>query len=166
MAERRMHRAPLVLAAAALMGAAAARPADAGGAVGFGYGYHGPGAHVGAHVGYHHRHHHHHHGRFHYRHHHHGHGAAYTLLGVGLGLIAYDIARKSARAERIAEREVRYLSPPPPVPPSDRDGGCLQIREYQTTITVGGEEKEAYGDACLMPDGSWRLGAPKLVPEP
>ncbi len=164
MAERRMHRAPLVLAAVALMGVAAARPADAGGAVGFGYGYHGPGAHVGAHVGYHHRHHH--PGRFHYRHHHHGHGAAYTLLGVGLGLIAYDIARKSARAERIAEREVRYLPPPPPVPPSDRDSGCLQIREYQTTITVGGEEKAAYGDACLMPDGSWRLGAPKLVPEP
>lgn len=165
MAERGIRRAPLILATAALVGLAAARPAEAGGAVGLGYGYHAPGAHFRAHVGYHHhfRHHHYHHGRFH--HHHHGHGAAYTLLGVGIGLLAYDIARKSARAERVYERELRHVPAPPPPPPA-RDGGCLQIREYQTTITVGGEEKAAYGDACLMPDGSWRLGAPKLVPEP
>ncbi len=41
---------------------------------------------------------------------------------------------------------------------------CLMIREYQTKITVGGKEVDAYGDACLQPDGSWRLGAPKQVP--
>ncbi len=38
------------------------------------------------------------------------------------------------------------------------------IREYQARIVVGGREVEAYGDACLQPDGSWRTGPPKLVP--
>lgn len=30
-------------------------------------------------------------------------------------------------------------------------------REYQTTITVGGRERKAYGRACREPDGSWRI---------
>lgn len=66
---------------------------------------------------------------------------------------------------------IRYVVPaavPPPtaaihptaVPPAD----CLMIREYQARIVVGGREVEAYGDACLQPDGSWRTGPPKLVP--
>ena len=42
---------------------------------------------------------------------------------------------------------------------------CLVIREYQTRIVVGGREVEAYGDACLQPDGSWRTGPPKIMPD-
>ncbi len=30
-------------------------------------------------------------------------------------------------------------------------------REYQTTVTVGGEQQEAYGTACRQPDGSWKV---------
>lgn len=30
-------------------------------------------------------------------------------------------------------------------------------REYQTTVTVGGEAKHAYGKACRNPDGSWKI---------
>ena len=30
-------------------------------------------------------------------------------------------------------------------------------REYQTTVTVGGETAQAYGTACRNPDGSWRI---------
>lgn len=30
-------------------------------------------------------------------------------------------------------------------------------REYQTTVTVGGEAKKAYGKACRQPDGSWKI---------
>jgi surface antigen len=30
-------------------------------------------------------------------------------------------------------------------------------REYQTTITVGGEYKQAYGTACRQDDGSWKV---------
>jgi len=32
---------------------------------------------------------------------------------------------------------------------------CLQEREYQTTVIVGGRAVDAYGAACLQPDGSW-----------
>jgi hypothetical protein len=35
---------------------------------------------------------------------------------------------------------------------------CLQQREYQTKITVGGKQVQGYGTACLQPDGSWRYG--------
>ena len=30
-------------------------------------------------------------------------------------------------------------------------------REYKTTVTVGGDEVEAYGTACRNPDGTWRI---------
>jgi hypothetical protein len=38
------------------------------------------------------------------------------------------------------------------------DATCLQEREYQTTIIVGGRAVDAYGTACLQPDGSWARG--------
>jgi surface antigen len=43
------------------------------------------------------------------------------------------------------------------------DNSCLQEREYQTTVYVGGKEVDAYGTACLQPDGSWRRGPAQLV---
>lgn len=30
-------------------------------------------------------------------------------------------------------------------------------REYQTTVSIGGQLKKAYGKACRKPDGSWRI---------
>lgn len=30
-------------------------------------------------------------------------------------------------------------------------------REYQQTVTVGGESQQGYGTACRQPDGSWRI---------
>ena len=30
-------------------------------------------------------------------------------------------------------------------------------REYQTTVTVGGQAQEAYGTACRQPDGAWMV---------
>jgi surface antigen len=30
-------------------------------------------------------------------------------------------------------------------------------REYQQTVTVGGETQDAYGTACRQPDGSWQV---------
>jgi len=38
---------------------------------------------------------------------------------------------------------------------SSSSHSCLQEREYQTTVIVGGREVDAYGTACLQPDGSW-----------
>lgn len=30
-------------------------------------------------------------------------------------------------------------------------------REYQQTVTIGGETVDAYGTACRQPDGSWKV---------
>ena len=30
-------------------------------------------------------------------------------------------------------------------------------REYQQTVTVGGDTKEAHGTACRQPDGTWQI---------
>jgi len=30
-------------------------------------------------------------------------------------------------------------------------------REYQQTVTIGGETKNAYGKACRQPDGDWKI---------
>lgn len=35
---------------------------------------------------------------------------------------------------------------------------CLQEREYQTRVFVGGRPVNAYGTACLQRDGSWQRG--------
>lgn len=70
-------------------------------------------------------------------------------------------------APRYVAPPVRYAQPsvpPPQAQTAARPGECLMIREYQTKVTVGGKSVEAYGDACLQPDGSWRRGPPKLVP--
>lgn len=45
-------------------------------------------------------------------------------------------------------------------PPAE---SCLQTREYQTQINVGGEWVPAYGTACLKPDGSWEQGPAQLA---
>jgi surface antigen len=35
--------------------------------------------------------------------------------------------------------------------------GGQYCREYQQTITVGGEKQQAYGTTCRQPDGSWKI---------
>ena len=35
---------------------------------------------------------------------------------------------------------------------------CVQTREYQTRVTIGGHTRDAYGTACLQADGSWLRG--------
>ena len=38
-----------------------------------------------------------------------------------------------------------------------KDDSGTYCREYQTTVTVGGEEQKAYGTACRQPDGQWKI---------
>jgi surface antigen len=38
-----------------------------------------------------------------------------------------------------------------------RDSAGNQCREYQTTVTVGGKQEQAYGTACRQQDGSWKV---------
>jgi Ni/Co efflux regulator RcnB len=51
----------------------------------------------------------------------------------------------------------RYPAPSNAYPANNGyNGSCLQEREYQTTVIVGGRKVDAYGTACLQPDGSWK----------
>ena len=36
-----------------------------------------------------------------------------------------------------------------------------QCREYQQTVTVGRRTEQAYGTACLQPDGDWEIIGPR-----
>ena len=38
-----------------------------------------------------------------------------------------------------------------------QDAGGQYCREFQQTVTVGGETEQAYGTACRQPDGSWKI---------
>jgi hypothetical protein len=40
------------------------------------------------------------------------------------------------------------------VPPAASQQGC---REFDTPVTIGGQQQQAYGTACLQPDGSWKI---------
>ncbi|MBI2239311.1 MAG: hypothetical protein HYU59_00750 [Magnetospirillum gryphiswaldense] len=81
----------------------------------------------------------------------------------------------SPHHRRPPPREVWVVYPPPPPrnaqvvyvesaplqasPASDPylDGRGRTCREYQTRVVVGGVSRPAYGTACLMPDGAWRI---------
>lgn len=43
------------------------------------------------------------------------------------------------------------------------NSSCLQEREYQTKVIVGGRTVDAYGSACLQPDGSWKRSPAELA---
>lgn len=66
----------------------------------------------------------------------------------------------------VAPPEVIYMPAPqpaaPPVPatpasPVYQATDGRYCREYQATITVGGQQQQSFGTACLQPDGSWRI---------
>jgi len=125
-----------------------------------------------------------HHRRFHRRHHvyhHRGSNAGALVFGLGLGALAATAAQQSRQREVIVVQEpprrrvrrgnydpYRSAPRPEPVPRAGDDpfagADCRQIREYQTVVIVGGEEVDAYGPACLQPDGSWLKGPLTVVP--
>ena len=123
--------------------------------------------------------------RHHHGHHHHGYAAA-VMVGTGMlslmlshprvdhywygGWMPTRIYRHPPTVHVVPQ--IRYVvrpTPPPRIAPVQQRAtlplGCLMIREYQTRIIIDGREVEAYGDACMQPDGSWRRGLPKLVPD-
>jgi surface antigen len=110
--------------------------------------------------------------RHYYRSHGHGHDDDSDELFIGLlmgGLVGYaiggaqqpNVQRYEAYPPASAAPPVAY--PPQVVYPAPQAGyngndTCLQEREYQTQVMIGGKQVEAYGTACLQPDGSWRRG--------
>lgn len=106
-----------------------------------------------------------------------GHSAAGTLTGVLLGgfvgnqmggFVDDADKRRAAVAEQRAYsapigQEITWNNPQngnsgviTPV----RDGYAASgayCREFQQTITVGGQRQQGYGKACQQPDGSWKI---------
>jgi hypothetical protein len=89
-----------------------------------------------------------------------------TGLVVG-GILGYAIngARHSGGygySDRAPVAQSGTVYPAEPYAYSSNDT-CLQEREYQTTVVVGGKNVPAYGTACLQPDGSWKRETPQLA---
>ena len=88
------------------------------------------------------------------------------LIGLLLGgVFGYAISNAS---QADAPQPTLYppASSPYPAAPYSTGGStstCLQEREYQMKVIVGGKAADAYGTACLQPDGSWYRGPAHLV---
>ncbi len=92
------------------------------------------------------------------------------LLGneVGKSLDKADIAYAERNAQETLEYQPTGATSSWVNPDSGNSGsitptatyqstGGEYCREYQQTVTVGGEQQAAYGTACRQPDGSWKL---------
>lgn len=103
--------------------------------------------------------------------------AAGTLLGAMLGsrlgrdldeadrIVAEQTTQGALERGRIGDRS-EWKNPDSgnsgwvvPTRTWQEDSGRY-CREFQTGITVGGEEQTAYGTACRQPDGSWKIVQP------
>jgi len=89
------------------------------------------------------------------------------LIGLLLGgVLGYAISNAS---QSVAPDPTPYYPPassPYTAAPYSSGGSastCLQEREYQMKVMVGGKAADAYGTACLQPDGSWYRGPAHLV---
>ncbi len=100
--------------------------------------------------------------------------AAGTLMGAFLGRevgVSLDRADRQY-ANRAASRGLEHKSSGETTSWSNPDSGHSgtftpvrtyrepsgrYCREYQQTVTVGGQTEQAYGTACRQPDGSWKI---------
>lgn len=163
---RRLSAVVLICALTLAGTAAISRPALAGGYyAGYGHGYHGA-----YRYGYGHRYGH----RYGYAYRGYGHAGAAVAVGLAglfVGLMLRDATRYAPPPRTVyVPTPVRLAAPTAPAVARRRPAralppGCLMIREYQTRLTVAGRQVEAYGDACLRADGSWRRSTPRAVPQ-
>jgi len=119
-----------------------------------------------------------------YRHHRGGGGDA--ALGVVLGIVGLAAIAAATSKDRddddvVYRRDEGYdregtgwVNPDsqtsaPPARQGDQTAyntdSCQQVREYQTQVVIGGKTRDAYGTACLQPDGSWKQFPAQLAPE-
>ena len=156
-----------ILTAAVLVATLAAAPAWAGGGRGHGGGHYG--GHYNGHYG----------GHYYPSHNHHYYSGTDVFLGATLGFVLGAALTPpvyyAPPPPRVVYREEVVYAPPPRVvyrepatvvyrdPP--RGNGCLQTREYTTTVTIDGRQVEAWGTRCLRPDGTWSYGPAQTAAE-
>jgi len=87
-------------------------------------------------------------------------GPSYLSLGYGYGghgsSLGLSFSIPLYFGPRYAPQPAPVAVPVQPTAYRQAPSDCLQVREYQTEIVVGGKTVPAYGDACLQPDGSWK----------
>ena len=110
-----------------------------------------------------------------------GGGSGKALMTVGGvlagGLIGHSIGTQLDRNDQLAMSRTTQTAletgqPQQPLPWRNADSGHSgavipgpyyqaaggqYCREFQQTITVGGETQQGYGRACRQPDGSWKI---------
>jgi surface antigen len=108
-----------------------------------------------------------------------GSGKALATVGGVLagGLIGHSIGTQLDRNDQLAMSRTTQTAletgqPQQPLPwrnadsghsgavipgPYYQTAGGQYCREFQQTITVGGETQQGYGRACRQPDGSWKI---------
>jgi surface antigen len=103
---------------------------------------------------------------------------AATAAGVLLGaMVGSEVGKSLDRADRLYRNQTRqraletnrtgvksnWVNPdsgnsgtitPQPAIENASGGYC---REFQETVTIGGEQETAYGTACRQPDGTWKI---------
>ncbi len=96
-----------------------------------------------------------------------------TMIGgfighqIGQSLDQEDVARARAAQQRAyaapVGQQITWNNPANGhsgtiTPTRDgKDTAGNYCREYQTTVTIGGETQKAYGTACRQVDGSWKV---------
>ncbi len=100
-----------------------------------------------------------------------------TGAGVFIGaLIGSEIGRSMDQVDRMKANQAINTAHSAPVgetitwnnPDSGHSGTVTPIRdgtsssgsycrEFQQTVTIGGQTEQAYGTACRQPDGSWQI---------
>lgn len=99
-------------------------------------------------------------------------GTGAAVLGVGAGLVTLALLNQSRQNQQPQTVIVQNTQPVNAVPQGNfnqniaynQASTCLQVREYQTTVIVGGTPQNAYGSACLQQDGSWLQGPAAASP--
>ncbi len=96
-----------------------------------------------------------------------------TLLGAYLGS---EVGKSLDKADQMYAQQAEIKARTAPIgqqitwdnPQSGHSGSFTPTRagydeagnycrEYQTTVTIGGQTQKAYGTACRQPDGSWKM---------
>jgi hypothetical protein len=84
-------------------------------------------------------------------------GIGIGVLGLGLVLSALSSDDKSNAQPVYRRNQIRRTE--------FGSSDCIETREYQTRVTVGGRNREAFGTACLTRSGQWLQGPAQIAAE-